>query len=117
MNRSARLTAAAALVALPPLAFAHHGWGGFDVNKPLDHRGTVTESSFSNPHGLVKSLRDGKELTFELAPVSRMETRGLTAADIAPGKSVRLYGYRNNGVPTLYRAEWIEIAGRRIELR
>jgi len=96
---------------------AHHGWGGFDTNKPLDHSGAVSESSFSNPHGVVKSMRDGKELVFELAPVSRMEARGLAAADIAPGKTVRLYGYQNNGVPTLYRAEWIEIAGRRIELR
>ena len=102
-------------LALP--ALAHHGWGGFDTNKPLDHSGADKESSFSNPHGVVKTMRDGKELTFELAPVSRMETRGLTAADIAPGKTVRLYGYQNNGVPTVYRAEWIEIAGRRIELR
>ena len=112
-----RLIFAGLLLSLAVPALAHHGWGGFDTNKPLDHSGTVKESSYSNPHGVVKTMRDGKELTFELAPVSRMETRGLAAADIAPGKTVRLYGSQTNGVPTVYRAEWIEIAGRRIELR
>lgn len=116
MNRRILFAAGLSLALAAPV-LAHHGWGGFDTNKPLDHSGAVTGSSFSNPHGVVKTFRDGKELTFELAPVARMEARGLAAADIAPGKSVRLYGYQNNGVPALYRAEWIEIAGRRIELR
>lgn len=110
------VAASASLAFVLPVA-AHHGWGGFDVAKPLDHSGTVSESGYANPHGVLKTMREGKELTFELAPVARMESRGLTAADIAPGKTVRLFGYQNNGVPTLYRAEWIEIAGRRIELR
>lgn len=116
MSRRTLVTALAFLAfAVPTLA--HHGWGTFDVSKPLDQTGPVTESSFSNPHGVVKMMREGKELTFELAPVFRMEARGLTPADIQPGKTVRLFGYQNSVTPTLYRAEWIEIAGRRVELR
>jgi hypothetical protein len=107
----------AALIALPAAAVAHHGWGGFDTSKVLDHSGLITRSSYANPHGTLFMAKDGKELTIELAPVHRMEARGLKPEDIAPGKSLRVYAYQNVGNPNVYRAEWVEVAGRRIELR
>lgn len=110
------------LLALPGLlaaapALAHHGWGGFDREQPRDITAPVLRSTYANPHGLIV-LREGeRELSFELAPVGRMQARGLNAPDIAPGRQVRLFGYRNVQNATLYRAEWIEVAGRRVELR
>jgi hypothetical protein len=106
-----------ALIALPGAAAAHHGWGGFDTSKVLDHAGPIARSSYANPHGTLFMAKDGRELTIELAPVHRMEARGLKPEDIAPGKSLRVHAYQNIGNPNVYRAEWVEVAGRRIELR
>lgn len=109
---------AAALLAAPGLALAHHGWGGFDNSKVLDHTGPIARSSYANPHGTLFMSREGRELTIELAPVSRMQTRGLPEGDLAPGKVVRVYAYQNRGNPDVYRAEWVEPAGKaRVELR
>jgi Family of unknown function (DUF6152) len=108
----------AALAAVPVSALAHHGWGGFDSSKVLDHSGEVLRSTYANPHGTVFMRKDGQEMTIELAPVFRMEARGLAEADIAPGKTVRIYAYQNRGNPNVYRAEWIEPVGKmRVELR
>lgn len=108
---------AVATAALARPAAAHHGWGSFDREQTADVTAPVVRSTYANPHGIIVIRRDNREVTFELAPVGRMQTRGLNEADIAPGRSVRLFGYRNVQNPALYRAEWIEVAGRRIELR
>lgn len=115
-RRTTLAALALALIAAPP-AMAHHGWGSFDTAQTLDWSAPVVRSSFANPHGTVVMVRDGQEITIELAPVSRMSARGLKEADIAPGQTVRVFAYRNVNEPTLYRAEWIEIAGKRIQLR
>ncbi len=112
-----RYLLAAGLAAVPAAAAAHHGWGGFDTSKVLDHTGPVARSTYANPHGTLFMVKDGEELTIELAPTSRMQTRGLTAEAIAPGKTVRVYAYQNRGNPKVYRAEWVEAGGKRIELR
>ena len=113
-----RGTFALALAALlPGTASAHHGWGGFDTSKVLDVTAPVLRSSYANPHGTLHLMHDRREVAVELAPTGRMEARGLTPQDIAPGKTVRVYAYQNRGNPAVYRAEWVEADGRRVELR
>lgn len=113
-----RSICAAILVIVPvATALAHHGWGGFDTTKVLDHTGAIARSTWANPHGTLFMAKDGRDMTIELAPVSRMDARGLKAEDVAPGKTLRVYAYQNVGNPNVYRAEWVEVAGRRIELR
>jgi len=46
-----------------------------------------------------------------------MTARGLTPEAIAAGATVRIFAYRNVNDPLLYRAEWIEANGQRIQLR
>ena len=111
------LVAVAALVAIPAAALAHHGWGGFDTSKVLDQTGPIARSTYANPHGTLFMVKDGEELTIELAPTSRMQARGLAEGDVAAGKTLRVYAYQNRGNPKVYRAEWVEVAGRRVELR
>ncbi|MGL4440966.1 MAG: DUF6152 family protein [Bosea sp. (in: a-proteobacteria)] len=117
MSIASRALIAAALLVAPAVALAHHGWGGFDTTKVLDHTGTIARSTYANPHGTLFMAKDGREMIIELAPVSRMDARGLKADDVAPGKSLRVYAYQNVGNPNVYRAEWVEVAGKRIELR
>jgi hypothetical protein len=109
--------AAAGMATLPAAALAHHGWGGFDTSKVLDHSGPVARSTYANPHGTLILMKDGEELVIELAPTSRMQARGLSAEDIAPGKTVRVYAYQNRGNSKVFRAEWVEVSGRRVQLR
>lgn len=111
------LAALPAVMALPAGVRAHHGWGGFDTSKVLDHTGPVARSTYANPHGTLYMVKDGQELTIELSPTSRMQARGLAQDDIAAGRTVRVYAYQNRGNPRVYRAEWVEVAGRRVQLR
>jgi hypothetical protein len=114
----ARRLILAALIAAPAgAAFAHHGWSSFDTSRVLDQTGPVIRSAFANPHTTVVLARDGQELTIELAPVFRMEARGVKPEEIAPGRTVRVYAYQNTSNARLFRAEWMEIEGRRVQLR
>jgi hypothetical protein len=106
-----------AIAAAPLAAAAHHGWSSFDTSKVLDHSGAVKSSTYSNPHGTLIMARGGRDLTIELAPVSRMQTRGLAEADVAAGRTVRVYAYQSNRSESIFRAEWVEVDGRRVELR
>lgn len=117
MPNRRHLVAAIAVLAMPAAAFAHHGWGGFDTSKVLDHTGPVARSTYANPHGTLFMMKDGEELIIELAPTSRMQARGLAEADVEAGKTLRVYAYQNRGNAKVYRAEWVEVAGRRVELR
>ena len=108
-------TAAAALLALP--AAAHHGWSEYDATKPLTFTGKVVESGYEHPHGHIRLETPGKTWLVILAPPSRMENRGLPAAEIAKGKTVTVVGYANRDKPEEMRAERITAAGKTVELR
>jgi hypothetical protein len=60
-------------------ALAHHGWSSYDVEKTLTITSPVMAMSWSNPHVI-------------LAPVARMEARGLKREMLAPGRAVTLVG-------------------------
>lgn len=121
MPRLFRMTscALAALCTVATLAFAHHGWSEYDEKKPLTVPGTITESSYTNPHGTIKlrATEGGKVWDVVLAPVSRMQTRGLTEAMVKPGTVVSVLGYQHRKVATEMRAENITVATSKVELR
>jgi len=102
------LLAAAALTALP--ALAHHGWSEYDSSKPLTLTGTILESGYEHPHGHVRLQTPQKTWMVILAPPSRMENRGLPAAEIAKGKTVTVVGYANRTKEEELRAERITAA-------
>ena len=52
-----------------------------------------------------------------LAPVSRMQARGLTQADIAVGRTVTIEGYPRRDGTREIRAERITAGGKTVELR
>jgi hypothetical protein len=105
----------AAFAALP--ARAHHGWGSYDAVNPVTVRGPVKLLRFENPHCHIEVEAAGKTWECTLAPPFRMTNRGATAELLKAGTQVVVFGYPNRNNPNEMRAEWIEVAGKRYELR
>ena len=98
-------------------AHAHHGWSEYDSSKPLKIAGTIKESGYEHPHGHVTLQAKDRSWHVVLAPPSRMNSRGLTAATLKPGTEAEVVGYANRNKPEEMRAERIIIGGKTVELR
>ena len=109
--------AAALLLAAPVAAFAHHGWSSYDAAKTLKVTATLTDVSWGNPHGAAKVRYQGRTWDVVLAPVSRMEGRGLTRDMLAPGKTVTLVGYPRRDGTAEMRIETVTADGKTVPLR
>ena len=108
-----------ALTILATTTLAHHGWSEYDEKTPLTVSGAITESTYTNPHGTLKlrATDGGKVWDVVLAPVARMETRGLTQAMLKPGTVVTVLGYQHRKNAAEMRAENITVDKKKVELR
>ena len=105
-------------VALAPLpAAAHHGWSSYDAAKTLKITAPLQSVQWRNPHGSAKVAYQGKTWDVVLAPVARMEARGLTQAMVTGGKVVTLEGYPRTDGTTEMRIERGIAGGKTVELR
>lgn len=59
MNRRHLVLVAVSIPLASPRAWAHHGWSGFDQDRPIYLEGKVVSAKWQNPHA---------ELTIELSP-------------------------------------------------
>ena len=110
------VTVAAALL-VTATAWAHHGWSDYDAKTELNLTGTIVESKYENPHATIK-LKSGDKVWFAwLAPVFRMEARGLNADMVKVGATVTLIGYPSTTKKDELRVERIIVGGKSIELR
>lgn len=117
MFKPIAVAAAVAALAVPAAALAHHGWSSYDAEKVIKVTAPVTSLTWGNPHGAAKVRYQGKVWDVVLAPVARMEARGLSQAMLAPGKPVTLEGYpRKDGVAEM-RIERVTADGKTVELR
>lgn len=108
---------AAAILSVPTAALAHHGWTSYDEKKVIKVRANLTDVRWANPHGSAKVRYQNATWDVILAPVSRMEARGLTQEMVGPKKQVILEGYpRRDGTKEM-RIERITAAGKTVELR
>ena len=114
MLRFAVALAAAALV-VPAAAFAHHGWSSYDSSKMINISVKLQDVRWSNPHGSARAVYNKQRWNVVLAPVSRMEARGLTRQML--GKPVRLIGYPRSDGTREMRIERVVAGGKTIELR
>jgi hypothetical protein len=105
---------AAAMVAT---AHAHHGWSEYDSSHTLKLAGVIKHAGYEHPHGHVQLETPGKTWLVVLAPPSRMNARGLSAAELKAGVSAEVVGYANRKKPEEMRAERITVGGKTIELR
>lgn len=117
MFRPIAVAAALTALTLPAVAFAHHGWSSYDAAKVIKVTAPVTDVTWGNPHGAAKVRYQGKVWDVVLAPVARMEARGLSQAMLTSGKPVTLEGYpRKDGVAEM-RIERVTADGKTVELR
>ena len=111
------VTAALALVAVAAPVAAHHGWSSYDESKPITLTGPLRSISWSNPHGTAEMTWQGKTWDVVLAPVRRMEARGLAAEDINRGQRVTITGYARRDGAAEMRIERISAGDKTVELR
>jgi len=111
------MVSGALLLASAGAALAHHGWSSYETAKVFIIIGPVLELRYQNPHGELWLDHGGKRWTVTLAPITRMNARGLSAADLAVGKTVTVEGYPSRVHDAEMRAERITAAGKNVELR
>jgi hypothetical protein len=118
MTFGLKLALAAALLSAPLPAAAHHGWAGQDNSKVTTVEGKIQAVRYRNPHAEIDLTQDGRVWTVTLAPISRMESRGITEATLKVGDTVRIAGHRNLD-QTKYevKANEITMAGKTTGLR
>ncbi|HKH62489.1 MAG TPA: DUF6152 family protein [Flavitalea sp.] len=95
----------------------HHGWANYDQEKTLDYKGTVQKLIYENPHATAKVKEKNKVWTVILAPLTRMEARGLNADMIKKGSTIQVVGYPHKEIKDEMRAERIFVNGEKYELR
>jgi hypothetical protein len=111
------LIALLVLASLPAAAVAHHGWGSYDASKVFTIKSPVDALDWHNPHVTITVKHEGQSWQATLAPISRMQRRGLSEAMLAPGKDVTVEGYPSTRVEHEMRAERITVGGKVFELR
>lgn len=119
MNFRSGLGVASAVVVLTAAtaALAHHGWSSYDAERVMKPTTQVLESSWGSPHGSLVIAIDDQNWDVVLAPVSRMQARGLASEDIAVGQTVTVEGYPRRDGTREMRVERITAGGKTVELR
>jgi len=108
---------AAAILAIPAAAAAHHGWTSYDEKRSDRIRTSLSDVKWGNPHGSANVRYKNATWHVVLAPVARMTARGLTKEMIGPKKQVVLEGYpRRDGTHEM-RIERVIAGGKTVELR
>jgi hypothetical protein len=114
--RLSTIAAVALVCALPTMVSAHHGWSTYDANKTLTLTAPIAELRWANPHVAAAVQYGGKRWEVVLAPVYRMEARGLSADMLRKARSVTLIGQpRKDGTPEM-KIERIVVDGKEYNL-
>lgn len=98
-------------------ASAHHGWGSYDASKGFTISAPVETLSWADPHAHIMLKYEGATWEATLAPLSRMQARGLSEEMLKPGTPVVVLGYPSTRNQHEMRAERITVAGKTVELR
>ena len=99
---------AVGLVLMTASAVAHHSFAAeFDIEKPIELRGTLTGMDWVNPHGwLYIDVEDSDgtvtNWAIEAGGATQLLRRGLRKTDFPPGMEVVVSGYlARNGEPVV----------------
>ena len=111
------LVFALAVIASAGAASAHHGWGSYDAAKPFTITAPVETLVWADPHTHVMLKYKGAVCEATLAPLFRMQARGLSESMLKPGTQVTVLGYPSTHLEHEMRAERITVSGKTVELR
>lgn len=104
-------------IAFTGQAQAHHGWSAYDAGQALTLEVPIKVVNYRNPHADLRIEHAGKTWEVVLAPVGRLQARGLPESDLVEGKTVTIVGYPRKDGTAEIRAERIIVDSRTIELR
>ena len=107
----------AILLSVVGSAWAHHGWSSYDPKKVMKFEAPLAAVRYRNPHAEVDVDHEGKRWLVILAPISRMEARGLPSDALVAGKTIVIEGYPRSDGTAEMRAERITVDQKTIELR
>jgi hypothetical protein len=116
MNKHAILFTLAAILSAGA-ASAHHGWGSYDTSKAFTISAPVETLDWADPHAHIMLKYQGAIWEATLAPLYRMQARGLSEGMLKPGTPVAVFGYPSTRKEHEMRAERITVAGKTVELR
>lgn len=117
MKLQFKLALVAAFLAPLP-ASAHHGWAGQDNAHVTTLEGKIAAVRYRNPHGEIDLMQGNQKWTVTLAPIARMDSRGLSEAAFKVGDTVTIHGHRNLDMSRLeVKANDITMGGKKTELR
>jgi hypothetical protein len=98
-------------------AWAHHGWGSYDATNAFTISAPVETLAWADPHAHVMLKYQGATWEATLAPLFRMQARGITQDMLKPGSPVVVEGYPSTRTEHEMRAERITVGGKVVELR
>lgn len=116
-RRSALLLAGGALFLPATAARAHHGWGGYQADNPLELTGVIEAMSFDWPHAEMLLRTEEQLWEVVLAPPSRTRSRGLTEEVAVAGAEATVMGYPHRSRAEEIRVEWVAVAGTTYRMR
>ncbi|MEO6341186.1 MAG: DUF6152 family protein [Caulobacteraceae bacterium] len=118
MKLALKAAVIAAALSLPAAAVAHHGWSSYEPEKNTVLEGSIDAVRYANPHAEIDMTVGGQKWLITLAPLSRMETRGVTEAVLKVGQKVKVEGKRSL-TPSRFeiKCEQITINGKTTPLR
>jgi hypothetical protein len=98
-------------------ALAHHGWGSYDAAKSMTIESKVEGLEWRNPHAMLMVEHEGAMWHVTLAPLSRLQARGVSRGMLEPGATVAAEGHPSKRNPNEMRAERITVGGETFEMR
>src|SRR5688572_15703498 len=97
-------------------ASAHHGWGSYDSTKKFTIEAPVEMVAWQNPHAHVMLKFENATWEVTLAPISRMQRRGLSEEMLKTGTVIKAEGYPSTRSEHEMRAERITVDGKVYEM-
>jgi hypothetical protein len=105
------------IVAATVAASAHHGWGSYDSAKKFSIEAPIEMVAWQNPHAHVMLSYENATWEVTLAPISRMQNRGLTEDMLKTSTVIAAEGYPSTRREHEMRAERITVGGKVYEMR